>query len=173
MPALGTLTQHDDVKEIQMSTKKSSQKAALNKAKAVEVKVAVEKKSAVVCLVKNCAKALAQSAVGKWATTTVKQTAFLCASVATTTVAFGAMMEVTLLLDEHWLHHVFEALAEVEPVLGTMFKLAKYAAVAAELYFWVKGVYLNCKEHSTHKHTAHDSTTVAEVVPTVVPTATA
>jgi len=103
-------------------------------------------------LVKTCVKGVVESSVGKWFATTVKETAALSSSMVTTTVAFGTMVQVTLWLDEHWLHHLFTEFAEVDPTVGTMFKCAKYLALALELGWWVRGVYLDCKQHSNHKH---------------------
>jgi hypothetical protein len=140
---------HKEVKQLQL----------LQQKKAAQV-LAVKK------FAKTCAKVMVESSVGKWLATTVKETAALSSSMVTTTVAFGTMVQVTLWLDEHWLHHLFLEFAEVDPTVGTMFKFTKYLALALELGWWVRGVYLDCKQHSNHKHSNqqnHNSAAADEV----------
>jgi len=154
-----------------MSTRTSTQKEAKAKAQKLQKKVAADKKAAALKMVRTCVSALAQSRFGKWVTTTVNKTAALGASFVTTTVSFGVMAQVTLWLDEHWLHHVFEELAGADPVLGWLFHAAKYAALALELYWWLRGLSRDCEDHANHS--AHNkpnnpasSTSTAKVVET-------
>ncbi len=101
--------------------------------------------------VKKGVKWMVQSAIGRWVLTTIKKTASLCASFATTTISYGVLVRLTLWFDVHGLHELFEMLSLSDATSGFLFHNAKYVAIAIELWFWLKGVYRDCKDHYNHK----------------------
>lgn len=68
----------------------------------------------------------------------------------TNSVTFALMLAITLGFDKYVFGEIFALYGHKDVIVVGLFKLAKYAAIAIELVFWVYGIYKECQHHDDH-----------------------